>query len=60
MELAELQNINNTVDRLVKKYETADPWILCERLDIIVLISNLPVGVKGFYQLIKGRQIIPY
>ena len=58
MELAELQNINNTVDRLVKKYETADPWILCERLDIIVLISNLPVGVKGFYQLIKGRQII--
>ena len=40
MELTVLQNIKNTVDKLAKKYETADPWILCERLDIIVLISK--------------------
>ena len=58
MKLADLQNIKDTVDKLVEKYETADPWILCERLNIIVLISDLPIGVKGFYQLIKGRQII--
>lgn len=53
-----MKKVRRTVDRLTQKYGTADPWILCEKMGVIVLISDLPYGLNGIYQLVKERSII--
>lgn len=45
------------VQKLIKKFGTHDPFLLCEYLDIAVLTVPLS-GIRGFCQTIKNFHII--
>ena len=49
--------IKNRVDKLIKKYNTNDPYKLAEALGVILLFVPLK-GVKGFYNYYKRNHII--
>ena len=49
--------IKNRVDKLIKKYNTNDPYKLAEALGVILLFVPL-VNVKGFYNYYKRNHII--
>ncbi|GHU85703.1 ImmA/IrrE family metallo-endopeptidase [Clostridia bacterium] len=53
-----MERISQSVEALVRKYETNDPWDLCEKLGIIVIITDLPDGVHGVYHRVGEQQII--
>lgn len=43
------EDIKKIVDKLVKKYETRDPYILCQKLNINIVYKSFE-GIKGFYK----------
>lgn len=47
-----------TVQTLKEYYGTADPFELCDYLDILVLDMALPPSVNGFYSGAGGCQVI--
>ena len=51
------KNIRLRVKNLIKKYNTSDPTVLCEKLGIIVLHVDLG-DLKGYYKHPRGRKII--
>ncbi|GHV29421.1 hypothetical protein FACS189481_2150 [Clostridia bacterium] len=53
-----MDRISQSVEKLIQQYKTNDPWHLCEKLGIMVIISDLPAGVRGFYHRVAERQII--
>ncbi|MDR2817470.1 MAG: ImmA/IrrE family metallo-endopeptidase [Oscillospiraceae bacterium] len=53
-----MDRISQSVEELVWRYETSDPWQLCEKLGIIVVIADLPDGVRGLYHRVDEQQII--
>lgn len=50
-------DINKTVNKLVKKYECANPFTLCKMLGIILVIQPL-VNTKGMYKYFERNKII--
>lgn len=52
------KEIEALVDSLVATHKTNDPFELCERLDIIVLLMELPRDVNGFYANILDEKIV--
>lgn len=50
--------IKDTVDCLVAKHRTSDPFELCERLDIRLSFEPLPGAIKGFYYSAVGMEFI--
>ena len=51
------KNIKLRVKNLIKKHNTSDPTVLCEKLGIIVLYDDLG-DLKGYYKHPRGRKII--
>lgn len=51
-------DIKNVVRRLVKKYNTSDPFELMDALDIIYVKYPLPENVRGFYFSKLRRKIV--
>lgn len=51
------KNIRLRVKNLIEKYNTSDPYILCQKLGIIVLHNDLGY-LKGYYKHPRGRKII--
>ncbi|MCP1226003.1 ImmA/IrrE family metallo-endopeptidase [Sebaldella sp. S0638] len=51
------KNIRIRVRNLIKKHNTSDPYILCQKLGIIVLYNDLG-DLKGYYKHPRGRKII--
>ena len=51
------RNIKLRVKNLVKKYNTTDPYKICQKLGIIVLYEDLGI-VKGFCKSTMGMKII--
>ncbi|ACZ07695.1 protein of unknown function DUF955 [Sebaldella termitidis ATCC 33386] len=45
------EDIKKIVDKLVKKYGTRDPYILCQKLNINIVYKSFK-GIKGFYKKI--------
>lgn len=43
---------------LIQKYQTADPFTLCEILGILIIKAELPESVRGFSLGIKGKRIV--
>ena len=52
------KDIEALVDSLVATHKTNDPFALCEKLDIIVLMMELPRDVNGFYANILDEKIV--
>lgn len=44
--------------KLIRQWNTADPFELCDCLDIRVLMAELPQNVRGFYFTMHGRPLI--
>ena len=53
-----MNNIFATVKKIAKKYSSNDPFELCSALDVIVTITDLPVGINGFYNNVLGFPFI--
>ena len=53
-----MNRIYEKVIRLTKKHGSADPFSLCESMDITVLRCELPVCLNGFSQYHKRNKII--
>ncbi|MDR1354045.1 MAG: ImmA/IrrE family metallo-endopeptidase [Oscillospiraceae bacterium] len=53
-----MNKIKQLVKGLVQKHGTNDPWDLCEKLKVIVLVADLPTNIHGFYHCINKQQII--
>ena len=51
------RNIKLRVKNLVKKYNTTDPYKICQKLGIIVIYEDLGI-VKGFCKSTMGMKII--
>ena len=52
-----MKNIKLRVKNLIVKYNTSDPFQLCEKLGIIVLYNDLG-NLKGYYKHPRGRKVI--
>jgi len=50
--------IDKTVKKLIKKYNTRDPFELASYLNIKILEQPLGKHIKGFYQLCAKNKII--
>lgn len=50
--------IKNIVNKLIKKYDTRDPFELASCLNIKVLEEPLGRNIKGFYQLCPKNKVI--
>lgn len=53
-----MERIKTIAAGLVQRYETADPFALCEHLDIEVLTVTLPFNINGFYTSFMNTPII--
>ncbi|MDL2273361.1 ImmA/IrrE family metallo-endopeptidase [Oscillospiraceae bacterium OttesenSCG-928-G22] len=53
-----MESIHDKVERLCKTHGTRDPYLLCDALDIVVIVCGLPKTVYGFYQYMKRNHII--
>lgn len=53
-----MRYIEQMVRQLKETYHTSEPGELCECLDILVLPSELPEQINGFYTNIQNRRII--
>lgn len=51
----QLQRIIDISDRLVEKYETRDPFEIADYLNLVVVLSNELVDLKGIYISIIKR-----
>jgi Zn-dependent peptidase ImmA (M78 family) len=49
--------IDKLVSRLVKKYQTTDPFLIADYLGAIVVLHPL-VGIRGFHQYAQRNHII--
>ncbi len=47
-----------TAEQLVEKYQTSDPFSLCEQMGIPIVKEELPESVRGFSISIKNRKIV--
>ncbi len=52
-----MKNIRLRVKNLIEKYNTSDPFQLCNKLGIIVLYNDLG-NLKGYYKHPRGRKVI--
>lgn len=52
-----MSRIKNIVNNLVKKYDTRNPYELCDVLDIPILYNNLG-NIKGLFQNVQGSHVI--
>ena len=52
-----MKNIKLRVKNLITKYNTSDPFLLCKKLGIIVLYTDLG-NLKGYYKHPRGRKVI--
>lgn len=52
------KNIKLRVENLIKKYNTRNPYKLCEKLKIIIFYTDLG-GIKGYYKkVLKNKYIV--
>lgn len=52
------KNIKLKVENLIKKYNTKNPYRLCEKLKITIRLENMS-EIKGFYnKILKNKYII--
>ena len=52
-----MSRIKNIVNNLVKKYDTRNPYELCDFLYIPILYNNLG-NIKGLFQNVQGSPVI--
>lgn len=50
--------VSQLVQRIIKKYKTSNPFIICEQKNIDILYDDLEPDVRGFYQYYKRKSII--
>ncbi|WP_368240696.1 ImmA/IrrE family metallo-endopeptidase [Clostridium paraputrificum] len=53
-----MKRIYELVQQLVKDYNTNDPFILCEELNITYIICNLHPDIHGIYQRASRYSLI--
>lgn len=53
-----MNNIRKHVKDIIAKNATAEPFLLCDYLGIIIQIVPLPVGTYGLYLKAYGLQFI--
>ena len=51
-------NIPQRVKRLVKKYDTSNPYLLAKELKCTIYYMNLPPTVNGFWKRVLRRKTI--
>lgn len=51
------KNIRLRVKNLIKKYNTSDPFLLCKKLNIILISTDIGT-IKGYYKHPYGRKVI--
>lgn len=44
-----MKDINSVVEALAERFDTRDPYELCDRLGIHVTANRLPCTIRGFY-----------
>jgi len=47
--MSPIDYISRTVDKLIKKYQTRDPYELCSSLGVRVRLMDLEYGLKAYY-----------
>ncbi len=53
-----MRNIQQQVRQLIDRYESAEPSVLCEKMDVITLEQELPSCVNGFTIEMYGIRFI--
>ena len=53
-----MKNIAKTVKSIIKKYGSADPFSICEEMEIQVLNQPLPESINGFTITMEGIRFI--
>ncbi len=53
-----MNRIMALVQSLVGRYNTRDPFLLCEELSVHLIFADLPDTVQGFYQMTCGHRFI--
>lgn len=53
-----MNNIKSTVNKLVKKYLTSDPYELASSLNITIVVGKMPSSIRGFYSRILDMDFI--
>lgn len=53
-----MDKIEQTAMELKRRYQTNNPFAICDMLDIPVLFVALPQSVKGFFTFIQGTNIV--
>ena len=51
-------DIVKLVKKIVKKYNTNNPFDICREMDIIVIETSLGKKTRGFYQYLKRNHVI--
>ena len=54
------EHIIETVDKLVRKYHTRDPYELCQLLGIKIHYYDLQKKLKGLWHIARTRSICTY
>lgn len=50
--------IRTIVNRLCKKYDSRDPYVLADALGVLLLLVPLPADIRGFYQYYRRNHLI--
>lgn len=53
-----MEKIKNNVEQLIHKYGNADPFLICEKMGIIILDKDLPESINGFTVTMEGIHFI--
>ena len=51
-------DIKKLVNKIVKKYNTNNPFDICKEMNIIVIETTLGKKTRGFYQYLKRNHVI--
>lgn len=51
-------DIQKLISKIVKKYDTANPFDICKQMGVIVIEVSLGGKTRGFYQYLKRNHII--
>ena len=53
-----MKKIAKTVKNIIEKYGTADPFAICEEMEIQVLDLSLPESINGFTITMEGIKFV--
>lgn len=53
-----MNRILRIATNIVKRYNTQDPFKLCDMFDVTLTVAKLPNGINGFYNNVLGMPFI--